>query len=620
MARTKRTADGSKVPHIPFPEEEFEPIRGGQEMFLPVFGFVWYHLEEMLIADHPAFQRLSRVNQLGQAYIAWRGATHKRIEHCLGAVHVVQMMINAINHNLKDRLSVQQDLSESTNYPFITEPEIRFIRIGVLLHDIGHIAIGHTVEDELGLVGRHDEDKRLELVFGDFFRDADGKSLGALIDEQYSKFLPGTLKSSHVKASEVVRLLIRKDPKPTEEDLLGASATVLSSSPTIRKNVCRDLIGNTICADLLDYLHRDWHHLGKPRAFDERLLQYMDIKSPDPDRRSSLDQLVISLGQRPKIRTDAISAILDLLDWRYQLNESVLFHRTKITAAAMLDRALYELWGEVDKDQLIKKIINRSDEELISFAIQEALEIAKVGDPRSALTAKRILECIQNRWLYNVLFTRFHDDLAADVRHKVNLTYGRLWDDKNDIKVRRSAPKNRYIVLRALENDFSLEEGSLAMYCPTGLGMNHKIAEVKIAFGEEVESFNKYEEDHQNVLSGGHLQAQLHRYCRLWRIVVVVDPRIPLSQEKKYLLRLAIEKLVLGNFSDQERPLEYAYELAKRLHALGEGKWGKRDLVKEEEIWELPAAAYAGKGVSLSGYVINDIPSLEAFLEKEKES
>ena len=61
-----------------------------QELFLPVSGFVWFYPEEVKVINHPAFQRLGRINQLGQAYLVFRGATHKRIEHALGAVHIAQ--------------------------------------------------------------------------------------------------------------------------------------------------------------------------------------------------------------------------------------------------------------------------------------------------------------------------------------------------------------------------------------------------------------------------------------------------------------------------------------------------------------------------------------------------
>src|SRR5207302_1334468 len=86
----------------------------------------------------------------------------------------------------------------------------------------------------------------------------------------------------------------------------------------LRIGLCRDIVGNTICADILDYLHRDWFHTGKPRHFEDRILHYMEIRTPrqnapvnpgDEPKPTAEDTFVVSIGNRPKLRTDGISAI-----------------------------------------------------------------------------------------------------------------------------------------------------------------------------------------------------------------------------------------------------------------------------------------------------------------------
>jgi HD superfamily phosphohydrolase len=265
-----------------------------QEFFLPVSGFVWLYPEEVKIVNHPAFQRLGRVYQLGQTYFVYRGATHKRFEHVLGTLAVVQRMIDAVHHNSE----------KSADLSALGESEIRFTRLGALLHDIGHMAAGHTVEDELGLVGRHDADERLQTVFeGEDWKDLQGRTLASLIDTQFDLYVPSELADKGVTAAQLVRLLIRKTPSSKGPEPLGSTRT------------------------------------------NERILQYMEIRKQAGVgvHNGPSFSFVISLGRRPKIRTDAISNILELLEWRYQLAESVLFHRTKLAASAMLDRALYEL-------------------------------------------------------------------------------------------------------------------------------------------------------------------------------------------------------------------------------------------------------------------------------------
>ena len=97
-------------------------------------------------------------------------------------------------------------------------------------------------------------------------------------------------------------------------------------SDFIPLNVCRDIVGNTICADFLDYLFRDWYHLGKLLIEDPRLYHYMEVRCEGP---ASTSKFVINVGASDSPRHDAITNILELLESRYKLAETVLFHRTK---------------------------------------------------------------------------------------------------------------------------------------------------------------------------------------------------------------------------------------------------------------------------------------------------
>src|SRR5439155_25020893 len=75
-----------------------EPERK-QELFLPIHGHVELYREELAIIDHPAFQRLRRVKQLGLAHMVFPGVTHTRFEHSIGAVHTAQLIIEHVNEN-----------------------------------------------------------------------------------------------------------------------------------------------------------------------------------------------------------------------------------------------------------------------------------------------------------------------------------------------------------------------------------------------------------------------------------------------------------------------------------------------------------------------------------------
>lgn len=546
-----------------------------QEFFIPISGFVWLYPEEVEVVNHPVFQRLGRINQLGQTYLVYRGATHKRFEHVLGTVNLVQRMIDAVRHT-SDKASLNNDPCVSP----LQSSEERFVRLGALLHDIGHIAAGHTVEDELNLIGHHDSDERLSLLFKDERRnwtDTKGRTLGELIDFEFSKYLPDDFSTDGIRASELVWVLIRKESDNDGDARINEIQSIVEKKNSIRLNVCRNIIGNTICADLLDYLHRDWYHVGKPRPFDERILQYMEIRSTEEIsngvscRPKASDEFVISLGRRPKIRTDAVSAILELLEWRYQLAESILFHRTKVAAAAMLDRALYELWGNDDPGVIESILFPLSDEQLLAECRRLAEKKSKEGRSKEgkekATTAANILCALEKRQLYTGLCTYSYEDFPEDVRSNIQAMYGRSPNDLN------LAPLNRANTLLILEQDFRLPPGSLAMYCPTS-AMNAKIAEVKIMVNNEIERFCDYEQNHSNLLSGGHLDAQLHRFKRLWKIYFFIKREVK-EQYSDILvfLRDAIKKLALGHLGYGDDFHEVAIALAESLTTKSNFPW-----------------------------------------------
>ena len=294
------------------------------------------------------------------------------------------------------------------------------------MHDIGHVAAGHTLEDELCIIGKHDHDKRLDLLFYNNDKrwlDNNGNTLSNLLDTTFESFIPKSLKDD-VTVTDICRMLIRKHPENGKNDEYHDKREVLEKSNDIRLSICRDMIGNTICADILDYLYRDWYHLGKPKTFDERILQYMDLVSKDKYGDNTIhnscspscnDVIAISLGDNPRIRTDAISSILDLLESRYQLAESVLFHKTKLAASAMLDRALFELWGN-DAKEIESFILPLSDEQLITKCKEKAYE--KEND-----VSCKLLTCLEKRYLYSSFYVKSHRDLPDYVRKKIQYLY-----------------------------------------------------------------------------------------------------------------------------------------------------------------------------------------------------
>jgi HD superfamily phosphohydrolase len=562
---------------------------------------VWLFPEEVEVVNHPSFQRLAKVNQLGQTYLVYRGATHKRLEHVLGAVHVIQRMMEAVEHNRQKAIDRNEAATEE-----LSDFEKRFIRLGALLHDIGHIAAGHTVEDELELTGKHDEDPRLHMIFNSAeWANLKGETLAQVIDRAYRQYLPSAATKDSVQPSEVVQVLIRKR-STDQNDAIARRMNAVENSVKghMRIEVCRDMIGNTICADLLDYLHRDWYHVGKPRPFDERILQYMEIRQDStPHSNQKPEQFfVISLGRRPNLRTDAISNILDLLEWRYQLAESVLFHRTKLAAAAMLDRALHALWGN-DSSSVERTLFPLSDEQLVSTCKEVAIQ-------KKNQAAADLLKKLETRHLYKAFDTLFYGDRHSIDMDRIKLLYaGVVATGEHHSELVRRAAANRSAAAAALERDFGLPEGSIAIYCPAKV--NAKIAQVRIAIEDQIAKFNEYEQRHQNHLSGGHLDAQLKRFEYLWRVHIFIDPEVKESLgAMATLLRDAVRRLVFG-FKDVtgEAPDVAARHLARLLAVTEESPWmGK-------EVSEAPLYGAYKDQTSMLGEYPTGSPTIKSFFE-----
>ena len=100
----------------------------------PVFGFIKIPRGMLYgIVEHPLFQRLNRINQLGLASVVYPGARHTRFQHSLGAFHLMSEAI--------------QNLQQKGQFIFDSEAEA--VQAAILMHDIGHGPFSHVLENTL---------------------------------------------------------------------------------------------------------------------------------------------------------------------------------------------------------------------------------------------------------------------------------------------------------------------------------------------------------------------------------------------------------------------------------------------------------------------------------------
>lgn len=97
----------------------------------PVYGFV--HIRYEIIFDllsHPWLQRLRNIKQMAMAHLVYPGALHTRLQHALGAMHLMALALDTLR---------------SKGLP-VTEEEAEAATIAILLHDVGHGPFSHALE------------------------------------------------------------------------------------------------------------------------------------------------------------------------------------------------------------------------------------------------------------------------------------------------------------------------------------------------------------------------------------------------------------------------------------------------------------------------------------------
>ncbi len=113
----------------------------------PVYGFINVLYPAVFdILEHPYFQRLRRIKQLGLSHLVYPGALHTRFQHAMGAMYLMGLAIDTLRTKGHD----------------ISDDEALAATMAILMHDIGHGPFSHALENTLAR-GMHHE--QLSLLF-----------------------------------------------------------------------------------------------------------------------------------------------------------------------------------------------------------------------------------------------------------------------------------------------------------------------------------------------------------------------------------------------------------------------------------------------------------------------
>ena len=198
----------------------FETINKHKIINDPVLGFIAIPNELIYeLVQHPIFQRLTRIKQLGLASVVYPGAQHTRFQHSLGAMYLVGEAVKQLR--LKGHV--------------ITQAEENGVLAAMLLHDVGHGPFSHVLEhtivngvshEELSLKMMHrinaEMGGRLNLAIKIFTDEYEKRFLHQLISSQLDMdrmdylcrdcFFTGVMEGS-IGAARIIKMLNVVDDK-----------------------------------------------------------------------------------------------------------------------------------------------------------------------------------------------------------------------------------------------------------------------------------------------------------------------------------------------------------------------------------------------------------------------
>ncbi|MFC2091047.1 HD domain-containing protein, partial [Bacteroidota bacterium] len=184
----------------------------------PIYGFINLRHEIIYhLVEHPVFQRLRRIKQLGMTNYVYPGANHTRFQHALGAMHLMGDAIDTIRRKGHE----------------ITLEEAEAVSIAILLHDIGHGPFSHTLESTL-------------------IRGFDHEKISLMLMEQLNEEFEGRL---------------------------SLAITIFKNN--YKKKYLHQLVSGQLDVDRLDYLRRDSFFTGVTEGTvgSDRIIKMLEVRN-----------------------------------------------------------------------------------------------------------------------------------------------------------------------------------------------------------------------------------------------------------------------------------------------------------------------------------------------------
>ncbi len=266
----------------------------------PVHGSIPIEDAEIEILEHPFFQRLRNIKQLGFSEYVFPGATHTRYLHSIGVMNVSSLVFNNL---FKDQHSSEiLRLKES-------------LRLGCLLHDIGHAPLSHSTESVMPMVSSLKLPK--QFMGNDRQATHEDYTIKSITDSSFTQSFKGVTRQIGIDPKAIAELVIGETSDAGYFTVKG-----INYFPLLHQ-----LVSSEMDCDRMDYLLRDSYFCGVSYGkFD--LDWIIDNLKICPEN----NQAFLGISER------AISTFDDFLLSRFHMFMMVYFHYRAVCLEQMLQR------------------------------------------------------------------------------------------------------------------------------------------------------------------------------------------------------------------------------------------------------------------------------------------
>jgi uncharacterized protein len=441
---------------------------------------------ERTLIDTRAFQRLRLVNQLAMVDSVYPGAVHTRFLHSVGTLHVCSDLILACNNTVKT-LRPLAPLQHPV--PMKIGPYAELLaRLVALLHDMAHVPFGHVFEREAQVFKKDEwaDEWRVKQTLGveSEFADAFRKSM-----VQHFRKSTDAEPMEGAAGEEAANRILRE----VRDVLVAKGRAVLD----LRYPFVYDLVSNTICADLIDYVRRDMFFCGLTEGLATRFLRHIGILPVEYPTPAGSDELVlrpvrVETGEdyaRPReeragkaivsrvvllqysynrrhaatTKDNVLSEAIDLVRRRKLVAEKLYFHKTKLTATSMLAAAAY-----ASGITSAERIWDKTDHEVLTMIATTPDDHSSSSSEQRSKRARRLAQCLLDRRffkpIYRVSWHPNNDDETAK----------RLWQEPNGAYPRHNTAVGKERLIEELESvigwhangDSFSAAGTVSVSCP----------------------------------------------------------------------------------------------------------------------------------------------------------